>query len=532
MMSGDSSTTASFEAPADGSTPSLFASALADDPTNLGLASQTVSSQAVPSRASEPVAASFQELDISAGAASSMPAARFDAGVTFESAAHASSAAASPDLAVSVANPQKVGEGMSAYFTYEVTTKTSLPQYAFGQFSVTRRFRDFDWLHAQLVAKFPGAIVPPLPEKHSAQVATLKVTAVSQSPAWLEERRVALQRFLHSLVAHPMLHTAADLQAFLEKPDDALEAWKELAKQHKGGLVAGLVPMPTMPAMPTSTSQLVSDVKAGLYSGYNKSVSLFGGETSTTFTPVLDSPCQQMTNYATALQTQVGAVHKTSKAYIDKQKALSASYTNFGLALTQLSTCEAPINESLSRGISHMGLCVGRLSATYAEQAESETSVFEEPMREYTRLLSSVKAAVGARDSSLRAFNAASSSLAAKKERLEKLKGAGGRDDKISVLTREVAEAEEAVNLGKSEYETVAARVDAEMARFQAEKLVDFKKYVVDFIKLQIDYSQRVQQAWSELLPRLDEMDSTSPSATQPAGPSSEATRLPPREID
>ena len=142
---------------------------------------------AVPAAVPEPPAGaclnSFQDLDISSGPSTlggnAKAATRFDAAAAFEPTGQASGTAVSPDLAVSVANPQKVGEGMSAYFTYEVTTTTSLPQYPAGRFSVTRRFRDFDWLHTQLCLKFPGAIVPPLPEKHSAQVATLKVTAAS-----------------------------------------------------------------------------------------------------------------------------------------------------------------------------------------------------------------------------------------------------------------------------------------------------------------------------------------------------------------
>ena len=44
------------------------------------------------------------------------------------------------------------------------------------------------WVAVDLGVKFPGAIMPPLPEKHSATVSTMKVTGVSQSAAfkWLE----------------------------------------------------------------------------------------------------------------------------------------------------------------------------------------------------------------------------------------------------------------------------------------------------------------------------------------------------------
>ena len=71
------------------------------------------------------------------------------------------------------------------------------------------------------------------------------------------------------------------------------------------------------------------------------------------------------------------------------------------------------------------------------------------------------------------------------------------------------------MTLTKDEYETIVTRVDGEMARFQTEKLHDFKQYVTGFIKLQIEYSQRVQATWRELLPRLEDIDAT-PAAPLP----------------
>ena len=123
------------------------------------------------------------------------------------------------------------------------------------------------------------------------------------------------------------------------------------------------------------------------------------------------------------------------------------------------------------------------------------------------RILGAVSAAITARHAALGKHNAAQSSLLGKKERLEKSRAGGGKEEKTAALSREVTEAEEAANLAKAEYEGVAARVDAEMGRFQAEKLVDFKRIVSGFISLQLEYSSRIQQAWRELLPRLEEID-------------------------
>ena len=133
--------------------------------------------------------------------------------------------------------------------------------------------------------------------------------------------------------------------------------------------------------------------------------------------------------------------------------------TGFGLALTEMSKCEESINESLAKGLSHMGLCVGRLSATYTELAEREAAVFEEPMANYIRLLSAVKAAISAREMALRQHNQATCTLMAKRERLEKLRNAGGKEEKAASLAREVTECEEISNLAKSEFATISERV-------------------------------------------------------------------------
>ena len=93
----------------------------------------------------------FQDLDIStpALAAAAQPASRFESKVEPGPGSQASAGgASSPNLLVTVTNPCMEGQGISSHFTYEVTTKTSLPQYKFGQFSVTRRFRDFDWVRS------------------------------------------------------------------------------------------------------------------------------------------------------------------------------------------------------------------------------------------------------------------------------------------------------------------------------------------------------------------------------------------------
>ena len=69
---------------------------------------------------------------------------------------------------------------------------------------------------------------------------------------------------------------------------------------------------------------------------------------------------------------------------------------------------------------------------------------------------------------------------------------------------------------GEGSMPKVAATVDAEMARFQREKLADFKQIVVQFVSTQLECSQRIQATWQGLLPQLEAIE---PPPPPPPGP-------------
>ncbi|RKO90921.1 Phox homologous domain-containing protein, partial [Blyttiomyces helicus] len=85
--------------------------------------------------------------------------------------------------------------------------KTNSERYRNFDSTVSRRFRDFLWLYQQLVARYPGVVIPPVPEKH----------AIGRfQEDFVESRRSALERCLRKIVAHPLLRDDEDLQIFLE----------------------------------------------------------------------------------------------------------------------------------------------------------------------------------------------------------------------------------------------------------------------------------------------------------------------------
>ena len=149
------------------------------------------------------------------------------------------------ELEITVSNPEKVGEGMSAYVLYSVTTKTTIPAFKSPETSVRRRFSDFLRLHNKMAeVHIPkGRIVPPAPEKSvrgererqrgkmtkrgrksgcsSPGMTTIKFSKSEENNAvFLERRQAALQRYLNRMAKHPVLRKDADFIEFLENPDE------------------------------------------------------------------------------------------------------------------------------------------------------------------------------------------------------------------------------------------------------------------------------------------------------------------------
>ena len=71
-------------------------------------------------------------------------------------------------ITISVKDPQKVGDGISSFLTYNVVTRTNIGLFKKNEMTVSRRFSDFLGLHDKLAEKYlhKGRLVPAPPEKN------------------------------------------------------------------------------------------------------------------------------------------------------------------------------------------------------------------------------------------------------------------------------------------------------------------------------------------------------------------------------
>ncbi|GFZ09225.1 sorting nexin 1 [Actinidia rufa] len=121
-----------------------------------------------------------------------------------------------PFLSVSVTDPAKMGNGVQAYISYKVITKTNLPEYQGSEKIVIRRYTDFIWLRDRLFEKYKGIFIPPLPEKST-------VEKYRFSAEFIEMRRQALDIFVNRIASHHELQQSEDLRTFLQADEQTME---------------------------------------------------------------------------------------------------------------------------------------------------------------------------------------------------------------------------------------------------------------------------------------------------------------------
>jgi sorting nexin-1/2 len=217
-----------------------------------------------------------------------------------------------------------------------------------------------------------------------------------------------------------------------------------------------------------------------------------------------DVQCSEMKAYLGALETQLVAVQQVSGKMTGQHRNVASSLAEFGNASTQLGNCETE-TQFLSNGLSQLGTTANRLGSTFHEQADHETDQFQNRLADYIKAVNCAKEAVKGREKTLAAYHTALLNLESKKNKMEKAKAQTPYNAiKVSEAEKEVIEAESEVTKARDTHESVSDITRQEMIRFQKEKVDHFKSMVVDYVKLQIEFSRKVQNTWEALIPEVD----------------------------
>ena len=401
----------------------------------------------------------------------------------------------SSELAIKVYDPVKQGDGIGAYVSYRVESKTSLPQFAREENEVIRRFKDFAWLQDKLAEKNPGVIIPPLPEKDVVQ-------KFSMASDFIHKRCSALDVFLNRVAAHPSLRHCSELQFFLEA--DELAWQNEVAKAQ---------------AQQNAAAKALKGTKnffKGLGRATNNALSGKSADVDE------DPEYIQVRTYVGALETHLGELYRHAERLTNKQSKLNQSVDAFGASLAALAGGKVPGSSADDEGspepppmvvgtpsdaaqrFARVASGVAAISAASGARLDKLELEFVEPMKEYARFVRSVRNVVADRTEALQRRQQKQQSVENKKQSLAKLRATpGAKEEKLSLTEQKLNESARKLDEAKDRYALIKERMRSELRQYHETRKDDMVATLRNFAQSQESLAAEQAEMWKGLVKEL-----------------------------
>ncbi|XP_008391876.1 sorting nexin 1-like isoform X2 [Malus domestica] len=374
-----------------------------------------------------------------------------------------------PYLSVSVTDPVKLGNGVQAYISYRVITKTNFPEYQGPEKIVIRRYNDFVWLQDRLFEKYKGIFIPPLPEKST-------VEKFRFSAEFIEMRRQALDVFVNRIASHHELQQSEDLRTFLQADEETMER----LRFHETGIFK----------KPADWMQIFKDVQSKV------SDVVLGKEK-----PVEESnpEYEKLKHYIFELENHLAEAQKHAYRLVKRHRELGQSLADFGKAAKLLGACEG---NALGKAFTELGAKSETLSIKLQKEAQQLLMNFEEPLKDYVRAVQSIKATIAERANAFRQQCELAETIKLKEINLDKLMLT--RSDRVGEAEHEYKELKAEGEEATRRFETIARLMSEEIVRFQEQKTTDMGFAFHEFAKGQARLANSIADAWRSLLPKLE----------------------------
>ncbi|XP_005382988.1 PREDICTED: sorting nexin-30 [Chinchilla lanigera] len=274
------------------------------------------------------------------------------------------------DLFVTVDDPKKHVCTMETYITYRITTKSTRAEFDLPEYSVRRRYQDFDWLRSKLEESQPTHLIPPLPEKF-----VVKGVVDRFSEEFVETRRKALDKFLKRITDHPVLSFNEHFNVFLTA--------KDLNAYRKQGI-----------ALLTRVGESVKHVTGG-YKLRSRPLEFAAiGE------------------YLDTFALKLGTIDRIAQRIIKEEIEYLVELREYGPVYSTWSALEGELAEPLE-GVS---ACIGNCSTALEELTDDMTEDFLPVLREYILYSDSMKSVLKKRDQVQAEYEAKLEAVALRKE--------------------------------------------------------------------------------------------------------------------
>ncbi|XP_028967378.1 sorting nexin-2 [Galendromus occidentalis] len=396
---------------------------------------------------------------------------------------HAVSANGQPDdrfIEIKVGSASKVGDGMSAYLVYKITTKTNLGVFKKSEFEVSRRFSDFLGLYEKLVEKHvsSGRIVPPAPEKNVVGMTKVKIGKEELgNDEFVERRRSALERFLVRISRHPVLVIDPDFREFLELEGD-------LPKSSHTSTLSG-----------AGVIKLISKVGDTV----NKITYKMDENDSLIQRPEFHLQWfEDKSLFIENLDVQLRKLHLSLDFMVQQRRELAANSGTFARSAAMLGNCEE--HTGLSRCLSKLSELHEKVEQAQTQQANNDFYLLAELLKDYVGLVGAIKEVFHQRVKVYQTWQHAQQTLTKKREQLNRYQ-LSSRSERIPTAKNEVEEWEGKVERGEEEFRLISKVIKQEVESFEVKRIEEFKNSIVRYMECLLENQQQLAQLWETFLP-------------------------------
>lgn len=376
------------------------------------------------------------------------------------------------DIVIQVSDPHKVGDGMmNSYMAYKVRTKTSLNQFKTSETKVDRRFSDFLGLHEKLLAKHRhvGQLVPPAPEKNVVGMTLVKISKTEEEATnidFVEKRRAALERYMNRLVRHAPIVNDQDLIDFLEQTT--------LPQATNTRALSGAGVMRFMKNMEGHLNKMTIKMVEE------------------------DAWFEEKQQQVESLEIQLKKLHHAFESLVSHRKELANNTAHFAKSAASLGNAEE--HTSLSRALAQLSDSFEKLENQHQEQANKDFFHASEIIGDYLRVIEELKEVFMVRVKSWQAWKHAEQAVQRKREQEMKIQ-ASGRTDKLSQVKADINELSDRVEQAKKDFEKLSATIRKQVGQFEKDRIADFQKMVLIFLKNMMKSQEQSMKNWEAFLP-------------------------------
>ncbi|XP_076928540.1 sorting nexin 2A-like isoform X2 [Bidens hawaiensis] len=405
-------------------------------------------------------------------------------------------------LKISVTDPQTE---QNAFVTYLIATWTNLPEFNGTEFSVRRRFKDVVTLSDRLSDSYRGYFIPLRPDKSVVE------SQVMQKQEFVEQRRMALEKYLRKLAAHPVIRSSEELRVFLQVQGKLpLVKTSDVASRVIDGAVK--LPKQLFAESVVDPDEVAQPAKGGrdLLRLFRELRQLVSNDWGGTRPPVVeeDKEFLEKKKKLQDFEQELSNVSQQAESLVKAQQDIGETLGQLGLSfvkLTKFESEEAIFNSQKVRTADMKNVATSAVKASRLyRELNSQTVRHLDKLHEYLGVMLTVNNAYSDRSNALLTIQTLLSELSNLNIRIEKLEataskifgGDRSRVRKIEELKETMRATEEAKNRAVREYEHIKDNNKNELERLDQERHDDFFDMLKGFVVNQAGYAEKMASVW------------------------------------